>query len=118
MKKFLCYFLSILVLFSTLIINCSTKVYAADSDDNYTICNASYVRDKGSYEITIQFKGIDFKNKKFKGIFNVSGSKTFSEEIDGIFSNGTILENYYYDTKTANDKLYQKGVIICLKRIK
>lgn len=95
MKKFLCYFLSILVLFSTLIINCSTKVYAADSDDNYTICNASYVRNKGSYEITIQFKGIDFKNQKFKGTFNVSGSKTFSDEIDGIFSNGTILENYY-----------------------
>ena len=110
------FFIHISIIFY-FIINCSTKVYAADSDDNYTICNESYVRDKGSYEITIQFKGIDFKNKMFKETFNVSGSKTF-EEIDGIFSNGTILENYYYDTKTANDKLYQKGVIIWLKRIK
>lgn len=86
MKKFISVLLSLLIFITCIFIYDPIRVNAADTTNrNYIVCNGYYVRDKGSYQIRLDITGIDFENEEFKGLFTVSGSKTYFQEITGIF---------------------------------
>lgn len=81
----------------------SLEQYYTYSKSGFKYTNDNY--DKINYQVLKEFEFIN-KDIENKGTFLTTSNLKFSRNRWDNFA------NYYYDTKTANDKLHQKGVII------
>lgn len=85
--------------------------YKVDSLEQYYTCSKNGFKytndnyDKINYQVMKEFESIN-KDIENKGVFLTTSNLKFSR------NRWDNIASYYYDTKTANDKLYQKGVII------
>ncbi len=85
--------------------------YKVDSLEQYYTCDKNGFKytndnyDKINYQVLKEFEFIN-KDIENKGVFLTTSNLKFSRNRWDNFA------SYYYDTKTANDKLYQKGLII------
>ena len=81
----------------------SLKDYYYLSKNGYKHINDNY--DKINSQILEEFKFID-NNIENKGVYLTTSDLKFSRNSWDSFA------SYYYDTKIANDKLYQKGIVL------
>lgn len=81
----------------------SLEQYYTFSKNGFKYTNDNY--DKINYQVLKEFEFIN-KDIENKGVFLTTSNLKFSRNRWDNFA------SYYYDTKTANDKLYQKEVII------
>ena len=81
----------------------SLEQYYTYSKNDFKYTNDNY--DKINYQVLKEFEFIN-KDIENKGVFLTTSNLKFSRNRWDNFA------SYYYDTKTANDKLYQKGLII------
>ena len=81
----------------------SLEQYYTFSKNGFKYTNDNY--DKINYQVLKEFEFIN-KDIENKGVFLTTSNLKFSRNRWDNFA------SYYYDTKTANDKLYQKGLII------
>ena len=81
----------------------SLEQYYIYSKNGFKYTNDNY--DKINYQVLKKFEFIN-KDIENKGVFLTTSNLKFSRNRWDNFA------NYYYDTKTANDKLYQKGIVL------
>ena len=81
----------------------SLEQYYIYSKNGFKYTNDNY--DKINYQVLKEFEFIN-KDIENKGVFLTTSNLKFSRNRWDNFA------NYYYDTKTANDKLYQKGIVL------
>ena len=81
----------------------SLEQYYIYSKNGFKYTNDNY--DKINYQVLKEFEFIN-KDIENKGVFLTTSNLKFSRNRWDNFS------SYYYDTKTANDKLYQKGIVL------
>ncbi|WP_448900853.1 hypothetical protein [Eubacterium sp.] len=81
----------------------SLEQYYIYSKNGFKYTNDNY--DKINYQVLKEFEFIN-KDIENKGVFLTTSNLKFSRNRWNNFA------NYYYDTKTANDKLYQKGIVL------
>ena len=85
--------------------------YKVDSLEQYYTCSKNGFKytndnyDKINYQVLKEFEFIN-KDIENKGVFLTTSNLKFSRNRWDNFA------SYYYDTKTANDKLYQKGIVL------
>ena len=81
----------------------SLEQYYIYSKNGFKYTNDNY--DKINYQVLKEFEFIN-KDIENKGDFLTTSNLKFSRNRWDNFA------SYYYDTKTANDKLYQKGIVL------
>ena len=81
----------------------SLEQYYIYSKNGFKYTNDNY--DKINYQVLKEFEFVN-KDIENKSVFLTTSNLKFSRNHWDNFA------NYYYDTKTANDKLYQKGIVL------